>query len=164
MVHSALKMYSIRWMSRSPSRSWISRRMLRLSLPRQVTHLNAKCLSGVSHFGIGFDHFRSFDTKSAPRISREPFGIESSNLTRASIPKPHRIWRHYLLPDGSYSEKNSQKRFKLGSRNFTHLSRTIDPTNIPEMTSLAASGRLQMLVNTAQKCAKRVRPDKESNN
>ena len=33
--------------------------------------------------------------------------------------------------------------FKQGSRNFTGLSGIVSPTNAPEMTSLAASGRLQ---------------------
>ena len=48
--------------------------------------------------------------------------------------------------------------FKRGSRNFTHLSETIGPTNLPDMTSLAATCRLQMQLNTAQKCVKLVRP------
>ena len=56
----------------------------------------------------------------------------------------------------------SQKRFKL--RDFTCLSRTIGLTNTPEMTSLAASGRLQNATKYHTKCAKWVRPDKESNN
>ena len=37
-------------------------------------------------YGIGCDHVRSFDTESAPRISQEPFGLESSNFAGTSIP------------------------------------------------------------------------------
>ena len=40
----------------------------------------------------------------------------------------------------------SRERFKLGSWNFTLLSRTTGPTNLPEMTSLAASGWLQNVI------------------
>ena len=35
----------------------------------------------------------------------------------------------------------SRKLFKQGSRNFTHFSGTTDITNLPDMTSTAASGR-----------------------
>ena len=41
----------------------------------------------------------------------------------------------------------SRERFKQGSRNFTHLSKTIGLAKLPDMTSLAASGRLQMELN-----------------
>ena len=51
----------------------------------------------------------------------------------------------------------SPERFKRVSRNFTPLSETVSPTNLPDMTSLTASGRLQDATNTAQKCVKRVR-------
>ena len=36
-----------------------------------------------------------------------------------------------------------RERFKRGSPNFTRFSRTTGPTNLPDMTSLVASGRLQ---------------------
>ena len=45
----------------------------------------------------------SFGTKSAPRISQKPFGLESPNFTQTSIPST--IGRHYLLPIGSYRGK-----------------------------------------------------------
>ena len=39
----------------------------------------------------------------------------------------------------------SSEQFKRGPRNFTTLSGTVSPTNlpVPDMTSLAASGQLQ---------------------
>ena len=40
----------------------------------------------------------------------------------------------------------SQERFKRGSRNLTRVSRTIGPTKLPDMTSLAVSGRLQNVI------------------
>ena len=46
---------------------------------------------------------------------------------------------------------------------FYTLVGTISPTNLPDMTSLSISGWLKNVLNTAQKCAKRVPPDKESN-
>ena len=45
----------------------------------------------------------------------------------------------------------SRERFKGGSRNFTHLSRTIGLTNLLDTTSLAASSRLQ---NAMKYCTK----------
>ena len=47
--------------------------------------------------------------------------------------------RKYRLPT-TVSGGISQEWFKLGSRNFTHLSRTISLTNVAEITSLPASG------------------------
>ena len=73
---------------------------------------------------------RSFDTKSAPRISRKTLELESPNFIGASIPvptmlQPYRVQRHYRLPVGSYRGKTveyltalggiSRERFNLGS-------------------------------------------------
>ena len=103
--------------------------------------------------GIGLVMFvRSFGTKSAPRISRKQFGLESPNFTGIQgYPYRHclqnyQIWRHCLLSVERYSEKLSKmplptaaggisrERFKLGPQNFKHLSRTVGPTGLPEMT------------------------------
>ena len=124
----------------------------------QVTyHFRWNACKAFLHYVLGFDMFvRPFDTKSAPRISREPFDLESTNFILHGHPyrhslQPHQIWRHYLLPFGSYSEKLSkiqppttsfwisQEQFKHRSRNFTHLSRTFGLTNLSEMTPAAAS-------------------------
>ena len=53
----------------------------------------------------------------------------------------------------------SPERFMRVSRNFTHLSGIVSPTKVPDRTKLAASGRLQNAIKSAQKCA-----GKESNN
>ena len=55
----------------------------------------------------------------------------------------------------------SQELFKLGPRNFTHLLRISGLTNMPEMTSLAASGQLQNVIKYCTELCKA--PDKELN-
>ena len=57
------------------------------------------------------------------------------------------------MPPTTASGGISRERFHLGSSNFTRLSRTSGPTNMPEMGSPAPSGRLKMLLNTTEKCA-----------
>ena len=47
-----------------------------------------------------------------------------------------------------------QEWFKQGSRNFTHMLWTIGPTNMPHMTSLALSGRLQNAIKYRTKVRK----------
>ena len=47
------------------------------------------------------------------------------------------------IPPLAASGGISREQFEQGSRHFTHLLRTIDLTNLPDMTSLASSGRLQ---------------------
>ena len=49
-----------------------------------------------------------------------------------------------------------QERFKSASQNLTRLLGTIDPTNLPDMTSLAVSGQLQNAFKSAQKCVKQL--------
>ena len=46
------------------------------------------------------------------------------------------------IPPPTASGGISPERFKVGSRNFTHLSRTIGLINLLERTSLAVSGRM----------------------
>ena len=102
--------------------------------------------------------------------------ISSSNISRTVLPSitkfyrdihtdiptsSHTGWRDYLLPVASYkSEKRTKipplavlggisgEWFKQGSRNFTHLSRTIGFTN------LAAPGWLQNVIKYCTKVRK----------
>ena len=53
-----------------------------------------------------------------------------------------------------------RERVKRGSRNFTRLSGIISLTNLPDITSLAASVGCKMQLNTAQKCVKLARRKK----
>ena len=76
--------------------------------------------------------------------------------------KPHRIWRQYLLPIGSYSEKLlkiplstavggiSREQFKLGSQHFTHLSRIFGLTKVLEWRHYLLPVGYKMLLNTTQ--------------
>ena len=121
-------------------------------------------------------HVRSFDTKTAPRISREPFDLESPNFTTTSTPAG-KVYSHTGFDDIIYfrSEVIAKKTvehtdsdgfgrnfsrtvFKRGLPNFTHFSRTICLINLLDTTSVAPSSWFKMQLNTAQKCAKRVRP------
>ena len=52
----------------------------------------------------------------------------------------------------------SREQFELGSRNSICLSETTGLTNLPDMTSPAASCWLQCAIIPAQKCIKLVRP------
>ena len=111
--------------------------------------------------------------KNTPRISGKPFDLESPNFTGHSYRNclwPYRKWRHYLLPVGSWMEKQSKtasngfwwisrETFKLGSRNctivfWTILSRTSGPTNLLEIASPAPSGRLQNAIKYCRKVRK----------
>ena len=100
---------------------------------------------------------------------------DSPNFTRTSIPtslQPHRIWRHQLLPVGSHCEKYRKCRLQRFRVEFLENGLSEDheilqschglsATNLPDMNSLAASGRLQ---NAITYCVKRVRSAKEANN
>ena len=120
-------------------------------------------------------------TKWGSRISRERFDLESPNFAWTFIPvgsattpdmtslytsgqklprkKPSKM--HPQTASGGIS----RKRCNRGSPNFTWLSGTTGATNLPDLASLGASGRLNLQLNTAQKwCIKWVRPAKESNN
>ena len=102
---------------------------------------------------IGIGLVRSFDTKSAPRISRKPVDLESPNFTGTSIPTlstatPDMTSLSVIakklskIPPPTASGGISQERFKLGPRNFTHLPRhNRHHKHVREMTPLAASGR-----------------------
>ena len=74
---------------------------------RNALHRNA-CKAFLSYV-IRFDHVCSFDTKSAPRISPEPFDLQSPNFTWTSIPTLSVATPHCLLPVGSYSGKACRK-------------------------------------------------------
>ena len=50
------------------------------------------------------------------------------------------------IPPTTASRGISQERFKLRSWNLTCLSKTNGPINLPDRTSLAASGRLQNVI------------------
>ena len=54
--------------------------------------------------------------------------------------------------------------FKRGSPNFTWVSGTIGPPNLPDMTSLVVSGRLQNANKYCTKVVRKTSPAKESNN
>ena len=58
----------------------------------------------------------------------------------------------------------SWERFKRGSPNFTHLSRTISLTKLLDTISLAASGRLQNAIKYCTKVCKIGAAGNESNN
>ena len=109
-------------------------------------------------------------------ISRETFELKSPNFTSTSmlICHPlhlHRIWRHELLPVGSYSEKNwwecrlrrlqveyLENRLRGGSPNFTWLSWITGSTNMLDITSLVASGRLQNAIKYWTKVIRKTGP------
>ena len=115
-------------------------------------------------------HVRSFDTKSAPRIYRKTFDLESPNLLllvhtgivysdvgydvgiyfRSEV-----ITKKLLkIPPQAALGGISRERFKLRSRNFTHLSSTTCSTNLLETTSSAAFGLLQNVIKHCTKCEK----------
>ena len=105
--------------------------------------MRPKAVSGgiFGHFkalcDVGFDIFvHSFDTKSTCRLSPETFDLESSNFTLTSVPT------HFTATlDMTSLSTSSLYRLWL---EFIGL------TNVPDMTSLAASGRLQ---NAIKYCA-----------
>ena len=91
-------------------------------------------------------------TKRAARISQERFDLDSPNFTRTSGLQPHWIWRYFWSEvsrkDCENTESNGfgskfSRMSKGGLHNFTHLSGTIIPANLQDMTSRSASGRLQ---------------------
>ena len=56
----------------------------------------------------------SSQSETAVRISRERFDLESPNFTFTSIPvglQPHWIWRHWLLPVGSYQSSKYCRKY-----------------------------------------------------
>ena len=98
---------------------------------------------------MGFNHVPSFDTKSAPRISRKSFDQEHPIL------HGHPDW-HFLQPHQimTSSVGISWERFKHGSWHFTHLSRTIGLTNCQIWSHKLLPVSCKMSLNTVQKCAK----------
>ena len=58
------------------------------------------------------------------------------------------------MPPTTTLGRISGERFKGGPRTFTHLSRTVRLTNLSDMTSLAASGRLQNAIKYCTKAHK----------
>ena len=112
----------------------------------------------VSRFRDRLRHVRSFDTKSAPRMSRKPCDLELPNFTWTSIPPFSTVtpvMASLTTSRWKLSEKTVQntatngfgwnfaRMVKQRSRSLTHLSRTIGPTTTPGMTSLTYSGRPQ---------------------
>ena len=71
---------------------------------------------------------------------------------------PVRSYRRSKMPPPWASGVISRERFKRGSHNFTCLSWTTGLPNVPDMTSLAISGRLQNAIKYCRKMHKRVRP------
>ena len=92
-------------------------------------------------------------------ISREPFELERPNFTGTSTPNcptfapvmtslctsGRKLQRKKTstMPPQTASGGISREKFKRGSPNCTRLSRTSGLINLPEMTSLVASDRLQ---------------------
>ena len=108
-----------------------------------------------------------FITKWAAQISRERFERGPPNFTDLSwtigltnmpdntlLAASSRLWNvikyctqvHKTGPKLSHLTAHgriSPEWFKKGLQNFTSLSGTVSPTNLPDMTSLASSSRLQ---------------------
>ena len=100
--------------------------------------------------------------ESAPQISQKPFDPDSPNLSdiHTDIVYSHTGYDDVIiyLQSGVIAKKLSKippptalggisrERFKLGSLNFTHLSRTFGLIHALEMTSLAASGPLKNVI------------------
>ena len=90
-------------------------------------------------------------------ISRELFDLESPNFTPIYIPVRSTTTSDLTsLATSSWQllkflKRLKMPRFKRGSQNFTRLSWTSGPTNLPYMTSLAVSSWLQ---NPTKCCSK----------
>ena len=67
------------------------------------------------------------------------------------------------MPPPAASCRISRERFKRGSRNFTSISGTYGPTNLPDMTLLASCSRLQKVIIYCTKVRKTGAGGKESN-
>ena len=129
---------------------------------------------------IALGHVRSFvcsfNTKSAPNISRTAWPIITKFYRNIHTDK---VYSHtgYDVTNYFWSEvvakktveKNRLRRLlveflKSGLSNDHEILHaylgTIGPINGLKMTSPAASNQLQIQLNTAQKCVKRVRPTK----
>ena len=81
---------------------------------------------------LGSQHIRWDDfvsnkrTTEACHIKAKPFDLESRNITWTSYPyslQPQWIWRHYLVPVGSYSEITVEKASSDGI--WWHCWRTV---------------------------------------
>ena len=68
------------------------------------------------------------------------------------------------MPHPTTLGRISPEQFKRGSRNFTRLSGTAGPTDLPDMTSLAAFSRLQNAIKYCTTVRKTDAAGKESNN
>ena len=124
----------------------------------------------------------SFVPKWGSRISREKFDLESPNFTRTftqvgsnttpditSLTTSGRLSSKFKnpskMPHQPASGGISRERFKRGSPIFTWLSGTTDPTNLLDMTSLIAYGRLQNAIKYCTKVVCKTGPTaKDSNN
>ena len=107
--------------------------------------------------GVGRRLSRNRDS----RISRERFDPESQNFsTNVYTNKIYHNTGYDVticfrsegilnilskMPPPTASGTISREKFKRGSRNFTDLSGTIGPTNLPDMASLAVSGRQNLI-------------------
>ena len=95
----------------------------------RITKFYRRTQAGLTYIGAGYDvttHFRSEAT--AKKLSKMPPPAASGRIARE--------W------------------FKRGSPNFTRLSGTIGPRNLPDMTSLVTSG---LLWNAIKYCTKVMR-------
>ena len=101
-------------------------------------------------FELELPHFTGISTPTCPT-----FPLDTKSLT-SSGQKLQRKTFENAASDGLGGI--SRERFKWGSLNFTQLSGITAPTNLPDMTSLVASGRRKLQMNTACKCIKRDQP------
>ena len=149
----------------------------RFALPHQLVGLLVViCQSSIRAIGISSANVRSFvrsfGTKSAPRISRKLFELDSPNFIGTStlslstalpditsLPTSGRKlwWKTVEYTPPTASIGISRERFNRGSWNFTSLSRTSDPHKWHKQ--LIPVG-CKMLLNITKKCGKRVRMQK----
>ena len=109
--------------------------------------------------------------KGGSRISRERFDLKSPHSTRTFMPvgsistpdttslatygsQLSKFTNRSKMQPPTASRGISGKWFKRGSRNFTRLPRTTRLTNLPDVTSLAFSGRLQNAIKEKLYCSK----------
>ena len=123
-------------------------------------------------YAMTFVRCRSSITNWASRIILERFDLESPNSIRASVP----VQSHHTgydvtsyfrsdvvanqtakMPPPISSGQISQELFKRGSQNFTYLLGTNSFANLLDMTSIAASGRLQNAIKYSTKMRKKSR-------
>ena len=78
-----------------------------------------------------------------PTLSKTTSDMMSPAASGHHLSKLEKWWE---MPNLMAFSRICSERFKRGSHNFTESSGTVSPTNLPDMTSLAASDRLQNAV------------------